>query len=163
MPDAAEIIFLSNLSDLRYGGEKIDATDAVHRSYIDVVEGVVSYLSGLVICAPDVIIVDASLPATNDNYHVLEINGKGPGFVDHHYPWSGQSRDVAGQLIDHLSAAGSKRSPRALTETVSKRRDAMNRQVHNKHKKRPSIVIPSADAGEACEALTERVLSRYTP
>ena len=106
VPDMGEIIFLSNLSDLRCGGEKVDATDGVHRSYIEVVERVLSYLPGLILCGPDVIIADASLPATSDNYHVLEINGRGPGFVDHHYPWSGQSRDVTGPLIDHLSAAG---------------------------------------------------------
>jgi D-alanine-D-alanine ligase-like ATP-grasp enzyme len=106
VPRAGEIVFLGKVSDLRHGGEKNDATDAVHPSYVDMVERVASYFPGLLLCGPDVIIADASAPASKDNYYVLELNGRGPGFVDHHYPWSGQPRDVAGPLIDHLCAAG---------------------------------------------------------
>jgi D-alanine-D-alanine ligase-like ATP-grasp enzyme len=124
VPESGENVFLSNLSDLHCGGEKIDATDAVHRSYIEVVERVVGLFPGLMLCGPDVIIANARLPATSDNYHVLEVNGIAPGFVDHHYPWSGQSRDVTGPLIDHLTAAGRVRPLRTL---LSIARGAANR------------------------------------
>jgi D-alanine-D-alanine ligase-like ATP-grasp enzyme len=106
VPRAGEIVLLSKVSDLRHGGEKNDATDAVHPSYVDMVERVVSYFPGLLLCGPDVIIADARAPASKDNYYVLELNGRGPGFVDHHYPWSGSARDVTGPLIDHLRAGG---------------------------------------------------------
>jgi D-alanine-D-alanine ligase-like ATP-grasp enzyme len=107
-PEAGRVVYLCNFFNWLRGGEIIDATETVHRSYIELVERAIKLVPGLVFCGPDVAIQDASVPATENNYYVLEINC-GPGFAAHHRPWRGQSRDVAGALIDYLitRAAGS--------------------------------------------------------
>ena len=102
VPEAGKLIFLSSLSNLHQGADTIDVTDAVHQSYIELVEHAVNLLPGLVLCGCDIAIQDTSLPATGDSYHILEING-GPGLGDHHYPWRGQPQDVAGAIIDYLA------------------------------------------------------------
>lgn len=43
--------------------------------------------------------------------HVLEINGT-PMITGHHYPWYGQSRDVAAMLVDSMFGKESGRPPR---------------------------------------------------
>jgi hypothetical protein len=54
------------------------------------------------------------VPATRDNYYVLEMN-RCPGFSTSHYPWCGEPRDVAGAIIDYLVACTPTRpAPRRL-------------------------------------------------
>ena len=102
VPKEGEIIFLSARSNLHHGGEFSDATDDVHRSYVTLVENAISHFPGLVLCGPDLAIQDARLPATNNNYHILELNVRGPGLQTNHYPWRGAPRDTAGAIIDYL-------------------------------------------------------------
>jgi hypothetical protein len=42
------------------------------------------------------------MPAAQDNYRLLEFNNPA-GFADHHHPWRGRSRDVAGAILDYLA------------------------------------------------------------
>ena len=102
VPEAGQRVFLTNLSNLHRGGEFIDVTDEIHPSYIELVEDILALFPGLFICGADIIIEERHDPATNDNYHVLELN-RCPGFADHHYPWRGRHRDVAGAIVDHLA------------------------------------------------------------
>jgi D-alanine-D-alanine ligase-like ATP-grasp enzyme len=102
VPETGKLVFLSSLSNLHQGAEFIDVTDVVHHSYIELIEHAVDLVPSLVLCGVDVVIQDASLQATGDNYHVLELNC-GPGFQTNHYPWRGQSRDVAGAIMDYLT------------------------------------------------------------
>jgi cyanophycin synthetase len=106
VPEAAKLVFLNNLSNLHRGGEFIDVTDEIHPSYIELVEDVLGLFPGLIVCGADIIIEDRSDPATDDNHHVLELN-RCPGFADHHYPWRGQHRDVAGAIVDYLMTTAS--------------------------------------------------------
>jgi len=101
VPEAGQQVLLSDVSNMHQGGEFIDATDAVHRSYIDVIERAVKLVPDLVLCGADVVIENASAPAAKHNYHVLELNC-GPGFSTNHFPWRGQPRDVAGAIVDFL-------------------------------------------------------------
>jgi cyanophycin synthetase len=96
------LVFLTSASNMHQGGDIVDATDAIHRSYVELVERAMNLMPGVVFCGPDVLIQDAGVPATADNYHFLEVNS-GPGFAAHHNPWCGQPRDVAGNLIDYLT------------------------------------------------------------
>ncbi len=114
VPKAGERVFLSHLSNLHQGGEHSDATDEVHDSYVELIEHVLKQLPGLVLVGVDTIIRDASVPATGDNYYVLEMNCC-PGFSTSHYPWRGQPRDVAGAIVDYLVTSTPARSaPRRL-------------------------------------------------
>ena len=95
VPEAGKLVFLDELSNLHKRADIIDVTDAVHKSYVELVEHAISHLPELVLCGPDVVIQDANIPATSHNHHILELNGNGPGFSAHHYPWRGRPRDVA--------------------------------------------------------------------
>lgn len=101
VPEPGQRIFLSDLSNLHQGADLIDATDAVHRSYIEMVERALSHWPTMVLCGADVAIEDASQPLSEANHHILEFNCL-PGFNGHHYPTQGQPRDVAGAIIDFL-------------------------------------------------------------
>ena len=118
VPAAGERVFLSRLSNLHRGGEHSDATDEVHESYVALIEHALKQLPDLFLCGVDTVIPDASVPATRDNYYVLEMN-RCPGFSTSHYPWRGQPRDVAGAIIDYLVASNPARSaPRRLGERI---------------------------------------------
>jgi D-alanine-D-alanine ligase-like ATP-grasp enzyme len=56
-------VLLSDVSNLHQGGEFIDATDAVHQSYIGVIERAAKLVPDLVLCGADVVIEDACAPA----------------------------------------------------------------------------------------------------
>jgi cyanophycin synthetase len=103
VPSAGQIIWLSATSNRHQGADPVDATDSVHVSYIELVDKIVKQFPGLVLCGADIVIKEASVPATNDNYYVLELN-RCPGFSAHHYPWRGRSRDVAGAILDYLAS-----------------------------------------------------------
>jgi UDP-N-acetylmuramoyl-tripeptide--D-alanyl-D-alanine ligase len=107
------------LSKLHQGADIIDVTEAVHQSYIKLVERAVTHLPDLVFCGADVAIQDASLPATADNYHFLEMTC-GPGFAAHHHPWRGQPRDVAGAIVDYLAMSISVNVTRSRQNSTSK-------------------------------------------
>ncbi len=101
IPEAGQQVLLTDVSNMHQGGEFIEVSDAMHQSYVDVIERAVKLIPGLVLCGADVVIENANVPATRDNYHVLEINC-GPGFSTNHFPWRGQPKDVAGAIVDFL-------------------------------------------------------------
>ena len=101
IPEAGQQVLLSDVSNMHQGGEFIEVTDAVHQSYVDLIERAIKLVPDLVLCGADVVIEDAGAPATRYNYHVLELNC-GPGFSTNHFPWRGQPRDVAGAIVDFL-------------------------------------------------------------
>jgi len=118
VPEPGRLVFLSRLSNLHQGGEHSDATDAVHQSYVELVEHALKQLPDVVLCGVDTVIPDASVPATCDNYHILELN-RCPGFSTSHYPWRGQPRDVAGAIIDYLATRTPARpAPRHFGERI---------------------------------------------
>lgn len=101
VPKDSERVFLSAVSNRHAGADVIDVTDEVHISYREVIAKAVSTIPGIAICGADVIIPDCSAPASSSNYAIIEMN-TGPGFADHHYPWEGKPRDVAGDVIEML-------------------------------------------------------------
>lgn len=101
IPEDSKRVFLSAVSNRHAGADVIDVTDEVHISYREVIAEAVSTIPGIAICGADVIIPDCSTPATSSNYAIIELN-TGPGFADHHYPWEGKPRDVAGDVINML-------------------------------------------------------------
>jgi D-alanine-D-alanine ligase-like ATP-grasp enzyme len=102
VPRTGQLVFFSKVSNMRQGGEILDATDTVHHSYIELVERVMKLMPGLVLCSISVAVQNASQQSTRDNFRILELNCT-PEFASAHYPWRGQSRDLAGAIIDHLA------------------------------------------------------------
>lgn len=101
VPERGTKVLLGALSNIHQGAESIDVSDAVHASYVTLVENAIGHFPGMILCGADVAIPDVSQPETSDNYHILELNS-GPDFSSHHYPWRGQPRDIAGAIIDYL-------------------------------------------------------------
>ena len=73
IPEAGEVVWLSRASNLDQGADIVDATDDVHPSYTALVERAVQIFPGLLLCGADVAIEVASLPATADNHHFIEL------------------------------------------------------------------------------------------
>lgn len=101
IPDAGVTVFLRDRSNRHAGADIIDTTDSVHPTYKATVERAVACIPGMLVCGADVIIRDESEAASPDNYSIIELNS-GPGIVGHKFPSSGQSRDVADDIIDLL-------------------------------------------------------------
>ncbi|HXV29354.1 MAG TPA: hypothetical protein VD840_03390, partial [Sinorhizobium sp.] len=104
--DAAHVPGAGLIVYLRPGpneDEATDITDTLHASYFALVERALALLPQIALCGADLIIKDASAPAAEDNYCLLGFNNPA-GLVDHHHPWRGKSRDVAGAILDHLTS-----------------------------------------------------------
>lgn len=99
--EKGQTIFLGKRSNRHAGAEVVDCTDSLHPSYLEAAAQAAAVIPDLVLCGVDIVIPNPDVPATPKNYAILEMN-TGPGFADHHFPWEGKPRDVAGELIDHL-------------------------------------------------------------
>lgn len=99
IPASDTTVYLSETSNLHRGAEFTDFTDAIDPSHKTEVERAVASIPGLRVCGADVIIRDYAKPAEPDNHVILELNRE-PGLTGHHYPWSGQSRDAAGAIVN---------------------------------------------------------------
>ncbi|MDV6011077.1 CapA family protein [Haloechinothrix sp. LS1_15] len=105
VPPAGEMVYLSGTSNLHQGADIVDCTGEVHPSHLAEVERAVASVPGMLVCGADVIIRDHRQPAARDNHGIIELN-RAPGIRGHHFPWSGSSRDVAGEIIDLLLSLG---------------------------------------------------------
>ncbi|PKL85850.1 MAG: cyanophycin synthetase [Ignavibacteriae bacterium HGW-Ignavibacteriae-1] len=95
-----EILFLKGTANLSSGGTARDVTDIVHPQNIFMVERI-SRLMNLDICGIDIMAKDISIPITEENGAVLEVNA-GPGFRMHLSPSQGKARNVAEPVLDML-------------------------------------------------------------
>jgi poly-gamma-glutamate capsule biosynthesis protein CapA/YwtB (metallophosphatase superfamily) len=101
IPPAGEIVSLGHSSNLHAGADVIDRTDVVHPTYRERVAAAVAMIPNLLVCGADVMISDYQVAAAAENYRIIELNS-GPGIGSHHFPWSGEPRDVAGDIVDML-------------------------------------------------------------
>ena len=100
-----EIVVLKDTANLSTGGTSEDVTDMVHPSNIAMAERI-SRIIDLDICGIDIMTTDISLPLSETNCAVLEVNA-GPGFRMHLAPSTGIPRNVASHVIDKLFPPGS--------------------------------------------------------
>ena len=99
-----EILYLKDTANLSTGGTATDVTDIVHPANVFMAERI-SKIIGLDICGIDVMTSDISLPLSETDGAVLEVNA-GPGFRMHLAPTNGLPRNVAAPVIDMLYPAG---------------------------------------------------------
>ena len=95
-----EILFLKDTANLSSGGTATDVTDHVHPDNIFMAERV-ARLMNLDICGIDIMAEDVSIPITQKNGGVIEVNA-GPGLRMHLSPAQGIARNVAAPLLDML-------------------------------------------------------------
>lgn len=98
-PADGEQIFLRENSNLSTGGDSIDFTDKVHPSVNEIAIKAIRAIPGLAYGGMDFLSKDITNEQTSKNYIIVEINAS-PGIFMHHFPYEGQSRDVAGDILD---------------------------------------------------------------
>ena len=95
-----EIVYLRENSNISTGGDSIDYTDLVDKSYVEIAEKAVKVL-GVNISGVDIIIEDVAKPADNNNYSILELNFN-PAIHIHTYPLIGENREPAAKILKAL-------------------------------------------------------------
>ena len=101
VPPTGRRVFLRSVSNGCKGGDSYTTWTGVHPSYIERITAMCNAIHGLDITAVDTKAADPTVPATADNFRILEVNNN-PGLVPFHFPWEGQSQDVAGAIVDLL-------------------------------------------------------------
>lgn len=101
VPAKDEHVQLRATSNLATGGDSVDVTDEIHESVKEIAVRAVRAIPGLPYAGLDFMTKDVSVPQTEDSYIVIELNAS-PMLSMHHFPAQGQSRDVAGALIEDL-------------------------------------------------------------
>ncbi|MFC2157466.1 cyanophycin synthetase [Acidobacteriota bacterium] len=101
-----EKLYLKSTANLSAGGIAIDVTDEVH-PMIKTISERISQIIGLNVIGIDMITTDHTIPLSNHNGGVIEVNAA-PGFRMHVSPFEGKPRDVAGAVVDMLFPPGSK-------------------------------------------------------
>lgn len=125
VPAQSERVWLRPNSNVHTGGDGVDATDELRPEEVELAEKTAKAIPGLRISG-----VDLLLPrdGKGDAPHVVEINGT-PMITGHHYPWYGQSRDVAGILVDAMASKDSSRNPTPPEKPRSRASRALRRQL----------------------------------
>ncbi|NLM03984.1 MAG: cyanophycin synthetase [Clostridiales bacterium] len=104
IPQKGEKVYLRGNDNLSTGGIAIDVTDKIHpdnaRLAINAARAV-----GLDVAGVDMTTDDIEKSILDYGGAIIEINAA-PGIRMHHYPSSGKSRNVAGEIIDSLFPVG---------------------------------------------------------
>lgn len=110
VPEANERIYLRRVANISAGGVSINVTDRIHPKNVKLVEDIAKYFN--VTCLGiDVLTKDISVPWTEGNFGIIEINA-GPGVFMHLAPALGGSIDVPGKIMEyHFPFPGYDRIP----------------------------------------------------
>jgi len=100
VPAQGQQVFLRKNSNISTGGDSIDYTDRVHEDYKRLAERAAACV-GAKICGVDLILKDPMVPATRENYVVLELNFN-PVLYFHDFPYEGENRQVEKAILDLL-------------------------------------------------------------
>lgn len=101
IPAAGERVLLRDASNGTVGAESFNCFESTHPSYLALGEAACRAIPGLVIAGLDIMTQDHHIPATSDNYRILEINSS-PGLEVYGNPWEGPPLEIGGPLLDLL-------------------------------------------------------------
>ena len=104
VPDDGEVVYLCSTANLSTGGTAIDVTDIVHVDNRDMAIAAARAI-GLDVAGVDFLTEDISESYRENGGAICEVNAA-PGFRMHVAPSEGQSRDVAGAVLDMLFPPG---------------------------------------------------------
>lgn len=99
VPTPGQVVYLRETANLSTGGTATDVTCSVHPEIRQLCERTARTV-GLDICGIDLVLPSIAAPL-NGHGGVIEVNAA-PGIRMHHFPSSGQSRDVGAAIIDML-------------------------------------------------------------
>ena len=100
IPKSGQTVFLKSTANLSTGGTAEDVTDLVHPTNKLLVEKA-SKIIGLDICGIDMVSSDISIPWTENEATIIEVNAA-PGLRMHKYPEKGCPREVGEPIVDLL-------------------------------------------------------------
>jgi len=100
IPQKDQMIQVRQNANFSTGGEIADVTEQVHPANIKIAQQAIRAL-GLKLGGVDMTAKNISQPMTETGGKIIEINGI-PSLWLHHFPHSGQGRNVAGEIIDYL-------------------------------------------------------------
>lgn len=100
IPGKGEIVYLRENSNISTGGDSLDFTDEVDPSYKRIAS-LAAKAMGVNITGLDMMIPDISVPATADNYSIIEMNFN-PAIHIHCFPYQGINRHLNSKLMDFL-------------------------------------------------------------
>ncbi len=100
VPKKDEQVFLRENSNISTGGDSIDYTDDIHQSYKDIAVAATKALN-VQITGLDMMIKDYTVPATEDNYTIIELNFN-PAIHIHCYPFKGKNRILNEKILDAI-------------------------------------------------------------
>lgn len=98
VPIGKKVVLREN-GNLSTGGKAIDCTDIICRENAEICERTAKSI-GLDICGVDICCEDISKPISKAGA-IIEVNAA-PGIRMHHYPSKGNSRNVAGTIVDMM-------------------------------------------------------------
>ncbi|OQY15965.1 MAG: hypothetical protein B6I36_11260, partial [Desulfobacteraceae bacterium 4572_35.1] len=100
IPEVEEIVFLRENSNISTGGDSIDYTDKIDPTYKALAVKACQALD-VVVTGLDMMIPNIKVPATTDNYAIIEMNFN-PAIHIHCYPFQGENRPLNKLIIDAL-------------------------------------------------------------
>jgi glutamate--cysteine ligase len=100
IPGKDEVVYLRENSNISTGGDSIDYTDEIHPSYKEIAVRAAQALD-VKITGLDMMIPDIKIPATEDNYAIIEMNFN-PAIHIHCYPYLGRNRKLNQRILDAL-------------------------------------------------------------
>ncbi|QIK69445.1 bifunctional glutamate--cysteine ligase GshA/glutathione synthetase GshB [Erysipelothrix sp. HDW6C] len=101
VPLQGERIFLRENSNISTGGDSIDVTDNVHRSYFRIAEQAARALD-VSITGVDMMIANISEPANDTNHAIIEMNFN-PAIHIHCFPYKGKNRNIGDTILNVLT------------------------------------------------------------
>jgi cyanophycin synthetase len=105
VPPEGKRVFLRSTGNLSTGGTAIDKTDVIHPDNREMAVRAAKAI-GLDVAGVDFLTTDITVSHKETGGAICEVNAA-PGFRMHVAPSEGESRDVAGKVIDMLFPAGS--------------------------------------------------------
>ena len=100
VPADGATVYLRENSNISTGGDSIDFTEQVHRSYFMIASQAAKALD-VNITGLDMMIEDVSQAATSDNYAVIEMNFN-PAIHIHCFPYQGKNRRIDECLLNQM-------------------------------------------------------------
>ena len=100
IPPKRKKVFLRKNSNISTGGDAIDMTDTMHKSYFSIATRATEAI-GAKICGVDMLISSFKVPATKKNQTIIELNDN-PVLFPHAFPNKGKKRHVARPILKLL-------------------------------------------------------------
>lgn len=104
VPEKGELVYLRENANISTGGVAVDVTDEVHPDN-QMIAIRAAGIVGLDVAGIDLVTENISIPVSPDWGAVIEVNAA-PGIRMHHYPYIGQPRNVAKDIVRMLFPKG---------------------------------------------------------